>query len=107
MKTLQYKSKYSDCLIYLDIGKYSNGRIAIQLIDAETGCPVTKATINIPDATLEDNELIIKDYSENEGLLHFLTSNGLTTKPKRYVSSGHVECPVIEYLPKLMEYCQP
>lgn len=106
MKTLHYQSKYSDCLIYLDMGKYSNGRIAIQLIDADDGCLVTKATINIPDVVLADNELIIKDYSENEGMLHFLTSTGLTTEPKRYVSSGHVECPVVEYLSKLMEYCQ-
>ena len=52
-------------------GKYSNGRIALEylVIDEEMQMlvPACTATINLPYIKLEDDEVIIKNYSEGEG----------------------------------------
>jgi hypothetical protein len=68
MKTVKFKKW--DCVIVY--AQYSNGRTAIQLKDDNDGSPVATATINVPDVYLEKDEVIIKDYSENEGMLDTL-----------------------------------
>jgi hypothetical protein len=92
------KTQHAEYNVFLKKGKYSNGRTAIELIDAEDGCPVMTATVNIPDAHLEKDEIIIKNYSENEGVLDFLIENGITSKPDRWIASGWVTCPVVKLL---------
>lgn len=69
---------------------YGNGRIAIQLIDAEDGEPIATATINIPDEDIKDDEVIIKDYSENEGMLNALLEADIIEPAHRVTSSGYV-----------------
>lgn len=59
------------------IGAYSNGRKAIQLFDATTGEPIAKATVNVPDYKLDDDQVIIKDYSENAGIYETLRQAGV------------------------------
>jgi len=49
-----------------------NNRHAIELIDTEDCCPVAVASVNIPDVSLEDNEILIKGWSENEGMADIL-----------------------------------
>jgi uncharacterized protein YegP (UPF0339 family) len=71
------KLKYYNGEVYLKGGNYSNGRQAIKIISLPKGELVTKATINVPDIILEDGEVIIKDYSENEGVLKFLQENNI------------------------------
>ncbi len=90
-------SKYE---VYLSFGVYRNGRTSIELLDANDGCPVMVATVNIDDVTLSGNEIIIKDYSENEGVLDFLIQNKITSRPKRWISTGWVTCPVVDLLVK-------
>ena len=92
------KTEHAEYNVFLKRKKYSNGRTAIELIDAEDGCPVMTATVNIPDAHLEKDEIIIKNYSENEGVLDFLIENGITSKPDRWITSGWVTCPVVKLL---------
>ena len=58
----------------------------------EDGFPFAKCTVNIPG--LEKDEVAIKDYSENEGMLDFLLSNSIVEKPHRYEHSGYVRIPV-------------
>lgn len=71
--------------------KYAEGdRIALQLVDAEDGCPVAMATVNITEESLEPDEVIIKDWSENEGILEDLMLAGIISKPIRIVPSGFV-----------------
>ncbi len=43
-------------------------RIALPLYDATDGEPVAVATINLPELALAADEVVIKDYSENEGM---------------------------------------
>jgi hypothetical protein len=79
---------------------YSNGRTAIELIDAEDNMPYAVATVNLPDVLLAENEVLIKDYSENEGVLDFLVHNKIVRDTGRGVQSGFVWIPVCELLPK-------
>jgi hypothetical protein len=80
--------------VVIQLHKYSNGRPAIQLIDAEDGEPYATATVNIPDVLLLDNEVLVKDYSENEGMLDFLCKNNIVTPTQNGVQSGFVWVPI-------------
>jgi len=57
--------------------QYHNDRTAIILVDAGTGEYFLTASINAPEINLKENEILIKNYSENEGILEVLTKAGL------------------------------
>lgn len=80
--------------VFISMSKYTNGRKALMLVDASDGCPYATATVNLPDVLLEDNEILVKDYSENEGILNFLTENNIVVPTDKGVQSGHVWIPV-------------
>ena len=88
MKTYQLKTKYSEYTVILTGGTYANGRKAIRILDAEDGLPVMTATVNLPEVDLKDDEVIIKNYSENEGCLPFLITNGVVSAVERWVGHG-------------------
>ncbi len=93
------KTPYGNYTVFLRWSKYgSNGRTALELIDAEDGSPVMTATVNIPEEHLEANEMIIKNYSENEGVLEFLQENKFVGPIIRTVRTGFVTCPVVKKL---------
>ena len=87
-----------DC--YVVISTYNTGGHAIILTDTMDGEQVAVATINVPIAGLiAPDEVVIKDYSENEGLLEILVEAGVISKPLTYVSvSRFVEAPVCKLL---------
>lgn len=94
-KTIQFKKW--NCV--LKLGKYDNNdRTAIQLINARDGSPVAVATVNIPDAPLEKDEVIIKNYSENEGMLDALVNAGIVQQTGKKVQSGFVDCDICKLL---------
>lgn len=76
-----------DCKVVF--GKYPNGRTAIQLFDSSTNEPIATATVNIPDAKIEPNQVIIKDYSENEGIYDCLKEAGIIQGVHKFVQVGH------------------
>jgi hypothetical protein len=45
---------------------------------------------------LDENEVAIKNYSENEGILDVLVAEGIVKSPHRYVNSGFVKIPICE-----------
>jgi|APSaa5957512576_1039674.scaffolds.fasta_scaffold12820_6 hypothetical protein len=92
------KFKQWNCEV--EFGEYSNGRIAIELVDPE---PIAVATVNLPDVVLKDDEVIIKDYSENEGVLDALVEAGYVSKPIDWVRTGFVTCPICKLLKKDQE----
>ena len=92
------KTPYSEYDVFLSWGTYSNGRKSLTLIDNADYCPVMTATVNIPEVHIEANEIIIKNYSENEGVLEFLQESGIVGPVKRTVGIGFVSCPVVEVL---------
>jgi hypothetical protein len=72
---------------------YQNGRTAIVLYDA-SGEEWTTATVNLPGAELAPDEVLVKDYSENVGMLQALVEAGIVEPTGRTVRSGFVEIPV-------------
>ncbi len=66
------------------------GRVAVQLVDAETGEPFSTATTNLPGEPLAADEVFIKNYSENEGMLDALEAAGIVKRTGREVRSGYV-----------------
>ena len=94
MKTFKLTAFGQTRDVVIQLHKYSNGRPVIQLVDAEDGEPYATATVNIPDVLLLDNEVLVKDYSENEGMLDFLSKNNIVTPTPNGVQSGFVWVPI-------------
>ena len=90
----QFQSLYGSSRYTLQIqyGTYQEGNTSMQLIDCADGCPFATATVNLPG--LAKNEVAIKNYSENEGVLIFLLDNNIIEAPHRFVQSGFVNIPV-------------
>ena len=99
-----------DCEVMVE--KYCGGGTALELAawdDHETpsgdqvykGEPIATATVRIPCCGLESDEVLIKDYSENEGMLNALIQAGYVTPTGRLVESGFVRLPVCKlHMPK-------
>lgn len=77
-----------DC--YIKFGQYQNGRIAMQLFDVEDHEPVCTVTVNLPDEDVPDGYVLIKDWSENEGIYDVLHKAGIIGKVERKIPTGHV-----------------
>lgn len=87
-----------DCIVDTS-EQYLNGNTAIQLIEEDTGEQVAHATINVMQGLIESNEVVIKNYSENEGILDVLIQNGVISTPLRYIPiSQFVNAPVCKLL---------
>lgn len=69
-----------------------NGNTAIQLVDARDGQPVVTASVNLVTKLPED-QVYIKDYSENEGVLEALVEGGIISPPIAYAETGFVNVP--------------
>jgi len=83
------------------ITTYYNGRTAIQLYDAKDGAPLMTASVNIPELPEESIErlckkmgidkkrfVLIKDWSENEGVLMSLEEAGVIDVGKSTIPTG-------------------
>lgn len=81
---------------------YSNGRKAVEYTTEEDGYPESAciATINLPDEDIEADEVIIKDYSENEGIYEMMLKAGHIGPEIRTVYSGFISAPVCKLLLK-------
>jgi len=99
MRNYKLELGESEYQVTLEFGKYrGNNRVAITVVDAEDGEDLLVATVNLPDEPLEEGETVIKNYSENEGVLAFLIENGIVSKPIRNISTGFVQCQVVKIL---------
>lgn len=90
---VKHKTPYGDYQLKLQFAKYINGQTSIKLIDVEDGMPFATATISVNDQLLED-EVAIKNYSENEGILQSLIDADVIEKPHEFIQSGFVTIPV-------------
>lgn len=82
---------------FLDIREYPNGRTALAAKDMR-GLPFAKFSSNLPDHTMEEGEIAIKNYSENEGVLEELVRLEIVSPPHRTIEQGYVEFPVCKLL---------
>lgn len=85
------------CRVYK--GRYADGGgVALWLVDAADGEPVAHATVNVPELNLGADEVVIKDYSENAGMLEALVEAGIVAGTGRCVRLGFVLAPVCRLL---------
>ncbi len=101
VKEISFTSPFTKETYELEVHllKYQNNkRPAIELIDKEDGSSFIIATINIPEHPIRNNEVIIKNYSENEGILEALIDAKIISKPIEYVQTGYVNVPVCKLL---------
>lgn len=73
-----------DCKI--QVTKYHDGNTRLQLV-SDIGMPVATATVIAP-VHLEDNQVIIKNYSENEGILEALEEANIVKSTGQTVPIG-------------------
>ena len=98
---MKLKFKTWDC--ELKMSRYTeNDRIALRLDDVNNGSPIATVTVNLPDEKLECDEVFIKDYSKNEGMLDTLLDNGVIEQPIGWVQSGHTNIPKCKLTPHLL-----
>jgi len=90
------------CLV--QIRYYDNDRPAIVLTDANDKDTVAVATVNVPECPLEEGEVIIKNYSENEGILKCLIKARVISHPVRFVQTGFTVCPVCMLLLNVQQF---
>lgn len=92
MKTINFKHYTCE----LKTGVYGNGRVALQLI--ENGLPVATASTNLVNEEIQLDEVAIKDYGENSGMLKALIDAGVVGEPIRIVEGTHVSFPICKLL---------
>ena len=83
---------------------YDNGRVALVLLDAVTGSSVAVGTVNLPDEPAVEDEVFVKTYGENKGMLRALVDAGIVAEPHRDVVEHYpnnaIKIPVCRLLPE-------
>jgi len=103
LNKVEYITPYDNAkyLINVHLGRYANGdrRIYSHYFDKETGgwMPFLTFTVSIPEVPLKDDEVIIKNYSENADALPWLYSWDIVT-PVRQVVGNRVVFDVCKLL---------
>jgi hypothetical protein len=78
--------------------KYPGGNTGIQLWN--NGEPQARATITVPGIILNDNEVIIKDYSENKGMYAALLKAGIIEATDKTIELDYVTAPIARLITK-------
>ena len=89
------------CEVQLDY--YHNGNKSIKLMDTRDGSPVATATVNLDGVELSANEVMVKDYSENKGMLAALRDSKVVENIVDVIQSGYVDTPVVTLSKSMME----
>lgn len=92
--------KFNDFDCYIQIEEYINNRKAIVLREIETNDDVAVASVNLPNVNMDEDEIAIKTYSENVGMLSILVDAGVISPPIRYHQLKHVNIPICKLLIK-------
>lgn len=84
-----------DCIVKKT--KYmNNNNLALVLLDKEDGEMVTQVTVNT-EQKFPDDVALVKDYSENEGMLEAITEAGLVEEVIGYAPLGFVIAPIVKF----------
>lgn len=84
---------------------YPNQRIAIRLVNKKFWQPIATMTVNVVDQPLEVGKIIVKSYSENEGLIEDLIERDYVTHVKA-IKVGYTlafECSMTDKLRQLLK----
>lgn len=91
MKVFEYMGELVNVMKF----KYGNKRLALELRDLE-GQPYARITLNDPSIALAEDEIIVKSYSENEGILEWLKEHNMVSDPIKWIACGFIKCPIVE-----------
>ena len=95
------KIKFQEWDCTLEFAKYANGRHALVLVEEiEPYEQVATATINLPNESIEEDEIFIKDYSENSGMVKALMNANIIGESVRNIQLQFVTVPVHKLLVK-------
>lgn len=83
-------------------GRYNNDRLAISFV-CDNG-PYGHLTVNLPNDYLNDGEVFIKDWSENEPLVEALLEFGWIEYMHREVQAGFAIAKVAKPAGPLLDY---
>lgn len=86
-----------DSPCYLDLSNFysSDGRQCLRVFT--DGEPMATASVSLAEAKLQEDEMAIKNWSENKGLDHTLIALGILDSPHRFVASGFVLVPICRF----------
>lgn len=79
---------YKNCK--LSFQNYFNGNIAL-LVVADNGEVICKASVNLVDYSIPKNHILIKNWSENEGILSELIHHGIVEDTGKIFPAGFCE----------------
>ena len=89
----------------LDAGLYTDNRMALFFVDTQTHETIAKATIHVPAlVNMEYDRVVIKDYSENEGMMHSLLRENLIHWPEGTISLGYTEGKICQLTDKCLNH---
>lgn len=93
------KTPYYEGTVTLRWDKYmSDGTPALLLVETKMHEPVATASVSIAGSNLQPKEILIKGWSENDGIPQELIRLGIIGPVKRVVSSGYVAATVHDIL---------
>ena len=98
MSSFKHVSPYGEFQLIAEFSNYKNGQNAITLWDTADGFPYAKASLCAEDELLESDEVAIKDYSENVGILESLIEAEIIDHPHAFIWTGHVRVPICKIL---------
>lgn len=87
MRRFLFKGPYGSAIVAVVRRWYMNGNVRLELSDDE-GYPYAVASLNIPNIRLGEDEIVVKNYGENEGMLHFLLTHNIIEVTNREVHVG-------------------
>ena len=71
------------------VSRYARGISPCLRLANTEGIPVATATVNVPELQLPSNFVVIKNYSENEGILPALIAAQIVQPTGQTVPVGH------------------
>lgn len=84
----------TECSLYKS--HYTNNNAnALMLVETETEEPFMTPSVNLPDMHLKPDEVIIKNYSENQGILDILINENIVL-PLKLVGPGMMLCTLLK-----------
>lgn len=80
--------------VTIHLSKYPSGNTRMDLKDVQDGMNYATASTDMPNIVLLPDEILIKNYSENEGMTDFLVKNNIVTLTHTGMQSGNIWIPV-------------
>ena len=98
LNSKEMEIKFQGFTCTLEKANYENGRVALFLNDVVDGQMVAKCSVNVPDKPLEEDEVFIKTYGENYGMLRTLIEAGVVAPPHKFETVMFNKLPVCKIL---------